>query len=177
MDSLMIGLAFALLSEGFPPTSIWWSLMLFFGLTLASASCLFLTSIWFVMKVQSIMSRYDLLQPATIYSCNGVHKTFFSFYSCHCAKLASCARLTYYLGCFNLFTSAAIVMFARFVAENWRAPEAAFSFAAIMAVTCLVLCILSKCFPSGPMLTEADYEAGALLRLKNGRDQSPVLIG
>lgn len=168
MDSLMLGCCFAIVVEGIPPRHSWRLIINVFAVTLSSSFCLFFLSVWFVMKVQSRMNRYNILNPKHPYPCGKQHGSFHSFYMCHCHAMSKVAVGCYYAGVVAIILTAALLFYSRFMLR-FRVPEAAVIFAAVCIMFLLLLVVMEYQFPTGPRLTEKDYQGHHSLASSFGR--------
>lgn len=115
------------------------------------------------MKVQSRMSRYNILNPDHVYTCNKTHGSFHEYFHCHCLYLSNIAKALYYAGVFALVLTATLLVYARFMLK-FRAPYAAMIFAAVIVAFLLFLVVLEKFVAVGPRLSEEDFKGHSTLR-------------
>eukprot|EP00808_Paulinella_micropora_P005120 g39359.t1 len=157
LDTLMLGCCFAILVEGMPPVQTWRPLLNVFSVSLASSISLFFSSIWFVMKVQARMSRYNMLNPKFQYTCGKEHSTFHEYFQCHCNALARTSTTLYYAGVVAVLLCAGIVTYSRF-AIKFLVREAGIIFCAILGVFFFSLIIFEFLFPTGDKVSEEDVK-------------------
>lgn len=157
LDTLMLGCSFGIVVEGMCPRNTWPWFLIIFAITLSLSISMFFVSIWFVMKTQSRISRYNIMNPSHSYSCGKMHPTFHSFFNCHCDVLHRAAVFTYYAGVVFVILTGSMLFFARFMVQS-HVPEAAWLFGVVLALFLVALIGFEYAFPSGPRLTEKDYQ-------------------
>jgi len=170
MDTLMLGCSFAILVEGMPPRHAWRPMIALFALCLALSISLFFLSVWFVMKVQSRMTRYNILNPDHLYDCGLMHPSFQAFYRCHCHVLSRVATSLYYGGVLMLVICSTVLVYTRFLLK-FRAPESGVLFAAVTSLFVCSLLVLERKIGVGPRLTDKDFEGHSTLRNALGRQR------
>jgi len=157
MDTLLLGCSFGMLVEGIPPRHSWWLVVALFSVTLALSISMFFLSCWFIMKVQSLMGRYNILNPDHLYPCKEKHVTFHSYFRCHCEALARRAVELFYGGVLTLFISGSILLYLRFLHKH-HVPEAGVIFIVISLILLLVVACLERMIPVGTLALKTEAE-------------------
>jgi hypothetical protein len=156
--------------------------MIFLGIAMSS----FFISIWLLLRVRELMTRYNIINPNHVYICGKKHPSFTSFFVCHCATPLQVGTWAYASGMVFIMCTACTLMLERFQYLFEDVTETpAYIFAAILVTAGFVsVVLLPRIFPSGPNLDEAyekdEYVKLALKRRMTSRnliDDEPSVLG
>lgn len=160
MDSLMLGCGFGILIEGTPSRTAFPLIIQLYGLSLGLSFACFFISVWFVMRTQSRMSRFNILETEKrVFICGNKHQTFFSFYACHCKPLQRIAMKLYYAGVGLVYLAAALLFYSRYVFK-FRRAESALLFCGILMSGFFSIGILNVMIPGEPPLPKGRARRG-----------------
>lgn len=172
MDSLMLGCAFGILIEGTPSRTAFPLVIELYGLALGLSFACFFISVWFVMRTQSRMSQFNILEAdKRVFICGNRHMTFFSFYACHCKPLQRIAMKCYYAGVGLVFFAAALLFYSRYIFK-FRRAEAALLFCGILMSGFFSIGVLNVVVPGEPPMRKGSIRNTRAANLINTTKES-----
>jgi len=116
VDTLMFASAFSLLLEGKIPLASPALLVQVYAFSIGVSLALLLISMWFILLLQTLMSRYDIHHPfMTYYPCGKSHPSFSSYYVCHCKHISRHSESAYYAGTLAFLVASGLLLSAKFL--------------------------------------------------------------
>jgi len=187
MDTLMFSVVFNMMLQGVMPNGpssinpncgyIDTGTLCAYSFLLAVSICLFWTSVWFVMKMQSRMTKYNIDFREQRYSCGETHPTFDQYYDCHCHSMAKTGEQLYYLGVISMMIVGTILFDAQSLLcfQNNVTAAAIFTFisgSTIMSLLILPWFVASKTRLPGSPESRSEAEQQEMFRGQNALGSS-----
>ena len=153
-NTLLLGVWFSFVVEGIVPEETSSLLVMVYSLSLACGFTALFLSVWFAMKLQSRMTKYNVADITQVYTCGSIHPSFRGYYRCHCLTLNSLSIGSFYSGTISLIVAACVLTYTRF-ALTFGSPAAGTVFVIACALTVIALLVLGFVFPTSTRLSPA----------------------
>eukprot|EP00050_Salpingoeca_kvevrii_P019105 m.82539 g.82539 ORF g.82539 m.82539 type:complete len:499 (+) comp8266_c0_seq2:259-1755(+) len=122
-------------------------IVIVYAIALTCSFLFLLICMWFTMRYQSRMADYNIYDKHETYNCGRTHRTFESFYECHCVRLARLANTSFYIGTLSLVVGAAALLYSKFN-YTFQSRPSALIYVVGTIVGIISLTMLPRLYPS-----------------------------